>query len=603
MDRSGSLRFILLGIAGVFVFMAMQKLTKGEHESARQPLGEESHLVPADRAPEKMCDIWSPLFHARLRSHGGTLTHFQLLTAKYERKGVPDDLSTTPDPGTEHEFRQQLFTRFRGDGHEDPAAPWSVDVDSVDFTIARSDGRTCAFVYRDAKVEIDRTISATGRPYELDVKDDIENVGSKPMKHQVSIDTVAWRTTDEVKSKMFRISPYVTRVECMPEVGKAVRLLPNNFEPKDFKEPAFAKTALNPDGDWYAVHEPPAFAAVSNAYFSHAIVPIAGPVTPECQLQIEDRWDYRRYEHASDDPNAGAMYRARLAYPVRILAPHESANYDVLTYIGPKERDVLAQAGGGTHRLNDLIDLGFFAPVAKILVGFLLKVHSVIPNWGVAIILLTVTARTLLFPLSWPGVQNMVRMREIKPEMDALNEKYKDDSKGRGLAQMELWRKHKVNPFKGCLPQLASMPVWFALYTTLQTAVELYNIPFLWFPDLSQRDPLFILPFVIGGTYFFQQRMMPMQGGDPAQQKLMKYMMPIMFTVFMLFLPSGLGVYMFTNSVLAISQQALVERYAKRSLGNKPGDIVVKTNDPGATGGQKNSRREAGARNSPTARS
>ena len=232
---------------------------------------------------------------------------------------------------------------------------------------------------------------------------------------------------------------------------------------------------------------------------------------------------------------------------------------------------MLAQAAGGTHRLNDLIDLGFFAPVAKILVGFLLKVHSVIPNWGVAIILLTVTARTLLFPLSWPGVVNTIRMREIKPEMDAMNEKYKDDSQGRGLAQMELWRKHKVNPFKGCLPQLASMPVWFALYTTLQTAVELYNIPFLWFPDLSQSDPLFILPFVIGGTYFFQQKLMPPQGGDPAQQKLMMYMMPIMFTVFMLFLPSGLGVYMFTNSVLAITQQTLVERYTRKTLGGGKG--------------------------------
>jgi YidC/Oxa1 family membrane protein insertase len=191
-----------------------------------------------------------------------------------------------------------------------------------------------------------------------------------------------------------------------------------------------------------------------------------------------------------------------------------------------------------------------------------------VPNWGVAIIVLTMTARILLFPLSWPSIRNMVRMREIKPEMDAMNAKFKDDPQGRGLAQMELWRKHKVNPLKGCLPQLASMPVWFALYTTLQTAVELYNTPFLWFPDLSAPDPYFILPIVIGGTYFVQQKLMPMQGGDPAQQKMMMYFMPAMFTVFMLFLPSGLGVYMFTNSVLAIVQQQLVERQVRRSSAN-----------------------------------
>jgi YidC/Oxa1 family membrane protein insertase len=110
------------------------------------------------------------------------------------------------------------------------------------------------------------------------------------------------------------------------------------------------------------------------------------------------------------------------------------------------------------------------------------------------------------------------------------------------------------------------MPVWFALYTTLQTAVELYNIPFLWFPDLSSADPLYILPFIIGATSFFQQKLMPPQG-DPAQQKMMLYFMPAMFTVFMLFLPAGLGVYMFTNGLLGILQQQGVEWHAKRSLG------------------------------------
>jgi YidC/Oxa1 family membrane protein insertase len=220
-------------------------------------------------------------------------------------------------------------------------------------------------------------------------------------------------------------------------------------------------------------------------------------------------------------------------------------------------------------------------------------VHGVLGNWGLAIITLTVTARVLLFPLSLPGIKNMIRMREIKPEMDALNEKFKDDAQAKGLAQMELWRKHNVNPVKGCLPQLASMPVWFALYTTLQTAVELYNIPFLWFPDLSQSDPYFILPLIIGGTYFVQQRVMPQQGGDPVQQKMMMYLMPGMFTVFMLFLPSGLGVYMFTNSVLAITQQLSVERFAKRSAGGTGAiGVTVKEGPSGSSKNQKkNSKR------------
>ena len=143
---------------------------------------------------------------------------------------------------------------------------------------------------------------------------------------------------------------------------------------------------------------------------------------------------------------------------------------------------------------------------------------------------------------------------------------------------MELWKKEGVNPFKGCLPQLASMPVWFALYRTLQSAVELYNIPFLWFPDLSAPDPYFVLPLIIGVVFFLQQKLMPMQGGDPMQQKMMMYFMPGMFTVFMLFLPAGLGVYMFTNSLLAITQQQVVEWHTKRSTG---------LNRDGSTGSKK----------------
>jgi YidC/Oxa1 family membrane protein insertase len=180
----------------------------------------------------------------------------------------------------------------------------------------------------------------------------------------------------------------------------------------------------------------------------------------------------------------------------------------------------------------------------------------------------------------------MLRMRDLKPEVDALAEKYKDDVRAKGVAQMELFRKNGMSPFdqiKGCLPQLATMPVWFALYTTLQTAVELYNIPFLWFPDLSEPDPYFILPFVIGATYFLQQKIMPFQG-DPAQRKMMLYFMPGMFTVFMLFLPAGLGVYMFTNSILAIVQQHVVEVHAQRKAARGKLTVSVTETPPPSKG-------------------
>jgi YidC/Oxa1 family membrane protein insertase len=572
MQGGGFLRIALLAIAG---FLGYRYLTGGSGDAAKaQPIVAEAHVTPAARAPYQYCDIATDYFRARLSTRGAALQHFELTKPKYEKHDVPIDLSTTPHPGVAlgspraedpsapglHEFRQQLFSQWRNPTSlAPPDTSWNVDFDSFDWQLKSSNGKTCEFFYSDAKVEITKSVRATERPYELEVSHEIKNLDAVAHSHAMAIDTVSWLRTQDVAGHMFRVSPFVTHVECVPEQGKALRLLPTDFEPGDFADTEKA-AVLRPWG-WSAARYTPSVAAVSNAYFTQALAPEVGEGLPQCQLLIENFFK----DGKASDPASGSFYRARIAYPVHSLQPGQSARYVELSYVGPKERSILAQAGGGKHRFIDLIDLGFFSVIAEVLVAFLLKVHSIIPNWGIAIILLTLTARLLLFPLSWPSIRNMIRMREIKPEMDALTEKFKNDAQAKGLAQMELWRKHKVNPLKGCLPQLASMPVWFALYTTLQTAVELYNIPFLWFPDLSASDPYFILPLIIGATYFLQQKLMPMQGGDPAQQKMMMYFMPAMFTVFMLFLPSGLGVYMFTNSVLAICQQQIVERQVKRS--------------------------------------
>lgn len=579
MERSGLSRWLLLGLI-VFLGFTFIPTLFGDDETTHQPLKAEGTTFPAPRSEPKACDIWGPRFRAQFTTQGGTLKHFELLTAKYRRDDKPIDLSTTPDV----ELRRQLRFHWRNDAVT-PANGWQLDYDSVDYRLTAANGQTCSFLYEDEKVRLTRVIRATERPYELQVEETIENISKEKRDHALSVETAAWRTNQEVAGHMFRVSPYITHAECALAEGGATRLGPGDFEPDDFEDEQFRPGPLNP-GDWFQEPKTASFAAVSNAYFSHAVVPLNSPSgTPVCQIQIEDRWDIARYPKKGNDPSAGAVYRARMVYPVKTLGPGESTNYTVLAYAGPKERDLLAAAGGGKHDLSELIDLGFFSVIAKVLVAFLLKVYSYIPNWGIAIILLTITARTLLFPLSVPSIKSMIKMRELKPELDALTAKHKDDAQARGLAQMELWRKHNVNPLKGCLPQMASMPVWFALYTTLQTAVELYNIPFLWFPDLSEPDPLYILPFVIGATSFVQQKIIPMQG-DPTQQKMMLYFMPAMFTVFMLFLPAGLGVYMFTNSLLGIVQQLSVETYVKRSNAKKAAREIKVEVAPEETAGE-----------------
>ncbi len=137
-------------------------------------------------------------------------------------------------------------------------------------------------------------------------------------------------------------------MECVSQDQDTVRLQPSAFEPKKFQDKQFSRGPLNP-GDWYQVDDPPAYAAVSNAYFSHAVIPLAEPPStkPTCQLQIEDRWDPSHFKDKKSDPNGGSMYRARLAYAPVDLAPGDSAEYRVLEYAGPKEREILAAVGGG----------------------------------------------------------------------------------------------------------------------------------------------------------------------------------------------------------------------------------------------------------------
>ena len=187
----------------------------------------------------------------------------------------------------------------------------------------------------------------------------------------------------------------------------------------------------------------------------------------------------------------------------------------------------------------------------------------------------------LLYPLTAKQMKSMGRMKELKPEMDRINELYADDREKKGAAIMELYRKEGVNPMAGCFPMLLQLPIWFSLYTSLSTNVELYRAPFaLWFTDLSKPDPFFVLPLALGALMYLQQKMTPATMGDPMQQKMMLYMMPTMITSFMLFLPAGLCLYMFTNSALSIGQQRLIEAQLKAASGQPKDDKPTTTEEP-----------------------
>jgi len=192
---------------------------------------------------------------------------------------------------------------------------------------------------------------------------------------------------------------------------------------------------------------------------------------------------------------------------------------------------------------------------------FLNYINTFVNNYGIAIIILTILIKIAFWPLGNKSYKSMKEMQKLQPELTAIREKYKDDKQKAGQETMALYKSHKVNPLGGCLPMVVQIPVFFALYKTLMYAIELRHAPFFWWiQDLSDKDPYYITPIIMGATMFIQQKMSP-PAGDPMQQKIM-LVLPVVFTFLFLTFPSGLVIYWLFNNILSIGQQYYIMKKA-----------------------------------------
>lgn len=249
-------------------------------------------------------------------------------------------------------------------------------------------------------------------------------------------------------------------------------------------------------------------------------------------------------------------YLIEFVGPVQAVPAGSTATLGSSFYAGPKDQSRLAEL---SENLNLTVDYGFLWWIAIPLFHVLDFMHSLVGNWGVAIILLTVLVKLVLYPLSATAYRSMANMRKVAPDMKRLQERYSDDRQKLSQEMMNLYRKEKINPLGGCLPLLLQMPVFLALYWVLYESVELRHAPFfLWINDLSAIDPYFVLPLLMGATMFIQMQLNPAPP-DPMQARIMK-LMPIMFTVLFLFFPAGLVLYWLVNNVLSIAQQWYIMR-------------------------------------------
>lgn len=245
------------------------------------------------------------------------------------------------------------------------------------------------------------------------------------------------------------------------------------------------------------------------------------------------------------------LYTIGALGPQLTVAPGEKASTASKLYAGPAIADRLEKAA---PHLQLTIDYGWFWFISVIIFWMLQKVHEFVGNWGWSIVIVTIIIKLMFYHLSAKSYRSMSALKKLQPKIEALKERFGDDKQKLTQATMELYRQEKVNPMSGCLPILVQIPVFIALYWVLVESVQLRHAPFiLWIHDLSQHDPYYILPVLMGISMFVQQRLNP-PPPDPVQAKVMMFM-PVIFTVLFANFPAGLMLYWFVNNTLSFLQQ------------------------------------------------
>ena len=290
------------------------------------------------------------------------------------------------------------------------------------------------------------------------------------------------------------------------------------------------------------------WAAMIQHYFLTAVIPSDQQAT---------------YHYYTQD-FANGLYSIGHISPALRLAPGGQDELVGEVYVGPKLQADLAQLAEG---LDLTVDYGWLWFLAKPLFWCLERLYGLTGNWGWSIILVTILLKLLFYHLSAAGYRSMANMRRVQPRLMALRDRYKDDRARMNQAMMQIYKEEKINPFGGCFPILVQIPVFIALYWVLLESVELRQADFiLWLNDLSVKDPYFVLPVIMGVTMYIQQKLNPAPM-DPLQEKVFK-LLPLIFTVFFAFFPSGLVLYWVTNNILSIAQQWLImKNLEKEGLG------------------------------------
>ncbi|MHB8416962.1 MAG: membrane protein insertase YidC [Myxococcales bacterium] len=474
-------------------------------------------------SPERFATLETPELHLVFSSRGGTLVHAVLQNPQYRRRvdgrDIPIDL--VRGPGAEgHDLETKLV-----------GASWGADDGLADYEPEpQAGGKAMVFRRRVGSAVIEKRYEAVA-PYQL----------------ALSV-TVSGGTAQALAIDYAGEQPPKTGSEPGGLLGHVVRSYPNvatavcrvDGKSKSSASDKDAQVTLPPEPALGTVQ----FGGLDERFFVVALAP-QGARQGSCKISSTRGGDV--FSEIVLPSTAGAPLAETLG-----------------VFLGPKDLDLLQRASvlPGHHEdaeLGSAVGFGFWTALCVPMLRVMQLFERFIPNWGVAILVLTVVMKLLLWPLTHAQYRSMEKMKVLQPRMAELKKKHGEDKERLNLEMMKLYSEAKVNPLGGCLPMILQLPIWWALYRLLGTTIQLYREPFIggWINDLTAPDPYFILPLSMGVTMLVTQMLSP-QMADSGQQKLMMWMMPVMMTFFFLNLPAGLNLYIVASNLLSIAQQAWV---------------------------------------------
>ncbi len=483
---------------------AVAGLAEGELVEGVEPVAEVMKIKPTSR------ELNTPELGVELANIHGAMTSVYLKSYNEspdeDKKVTPIQLATVLKK--DETQLQQAWTEFSIDGKPGP----ELDFISSDHLLL--EGKTADGITTQIEIK------PGTKPYALDYTLSLTNLSARAVPVSAHFSMALY--TEEEGGSMFAPANII-RGLCEVE-GSVDGEQKNGLE----DEP-------------YETKMPSRLAGIDRQYFLIAALVREGEAT--CHMYAKDNALRVELRFAPETLGGGAVYKKKLEL-----------------YAGPKRGQELSAVD---HLLTEVVDYNFVGIPLGLLalpIIFLLNIfHGWTASWGIAILLLTLLVKSLLFPVTMKSSMSMRKMALLQPEIKKMQAKYEGDKERQQIEQMKLFKDKGVNPFGGCLPMLMQMPVWVALYRALWSSVDLYQQSFLWLIDLTAKEPFPLLALSIGALTFLQQRITPMTT-DSQQAKMMMYLMPVMLTVFMLALPSGLVLYILFNSVLTIGQQMVINR-------------------------------------------